>query len=410
MPATRTKLAPPTLVEDPALSYRGAGGMTDHDRFENVLVQGDNLLALQALAQEYAGTVQCVYIDPPYNTGSAFRHYDDGVEHSLWLSRMRARLELLRALLSERGSIWISIDDHECHYVRALCDDVFGRANHIATLVAIMNPKGRQLGRHFANVHEYVLCYAKDSARCEIVAESEDGVNPRDFPLRDEQGPYRLLPLRNTNKRFNPDTRPNLHYPVHYDPSSGRISLDPAPGCVAIWPRFGDGKPAVWRWGKDKLARQVSDLRVRRLFRAAAGGEVHDLYQRDGLEPGRTKKIQSVWLPAEIGTSDEAKREGKLFAPDDVFGTPKPERLLRRVIEAASRPGDLVLDAFAGSGTTGAVAHKMGRRWIMIELGDHAVSHIVPRLRRVIDGEDTGGVSEATGWTGGGGFRFLRLA
>jgi adenine-specific DNA-methyltransferase len=162
---------------------------------------------------------------------------------------MRDRLVLLRELLSEDGSLWVSIDDNELHYLKILCDEIFGRSNHIATIVASMNPKGRQLSRYFAGVHEYLLCIAKDISRCLISAQSTEDVDPNDFTLEDERGRHRLLPLRNTNKKFNPTTRPNLYYPVFYDPSTDRISLTAGEGFVEILPEFGDGKPAVWRWG-----------------------------------------------------------------------------------------------------------------------------------------------------------------
>ena len=407
----RPRLEPGILLEDPDLSYRADKRISDGDIFDNMLIHGDNLRALKALEQAYAGKVKCIYIDPPYNTGNAFgKYFDDGIEHSRWLSLIRLRLELLRELLSPDGTIWISIDDSEAHYLKVLCDEGFGRANYIATIICSMNPKGRQLGRFFAGSHEYLLCIARDKNSCAVTAESADEVNPKDFPKRDEHGPFRYLPLRNTNKRFNPSTRPNLHYPVYFSEATGRISASPMAGAISILPEFGDGKPAVWRWGKEKLDREWKELAVRSVKRRRTGKVVMDLFQKDYCKEGRTKKLKTVWLSDAIGSTDQAKEEVRAFNPTDVFPTPKPERLLARIIATSTQPGDLVLDSFLGSGTTCAVAHKMGRRWIGIELGPHAETHCLPRLRKVVNGTDMGGATRALKWQGGGGFRFYRLA
>jgi adenine-specific DNA-methyltransferase len=403
----RPRLEPRIFLEDEELSY--ANRVSHEDIFDNRLIHGDNLLALKALEHEFTGKIKCVYIDPPYNTGYAFEHYDDGLEHSLWLGLMRARLEVLHKLLSKDGSIWISIDDQEAHYLKVLCDEVFGRANFVCSIVVSMNPKGRQLDRFFAGSHEYVLCFAKDKANCSIIASSTEEVNFADFPEADAGGRFRYLPLRNTNKKFNPETRRNLHYPVFYNPETKVLSVEPAGRGIEILPVFGDGKPAVWRWGKEKLEREKCELAVRQVQRRT-GGAAYDLFQKDYCPDDRVKKLKSVWLSDAIGSTDEAKTEVKALSPDNVFGTPKPERLLRRILESATVPGDTVLDSFLGSGTSAAVAHKMGRRWIGVELGDHAVSLCAPRLRKVVDGLDRGGVTEVCEWKGGGGFRFFRLA
>ena len=404
----RPKLEPRVLIEDEAMGHAapapdGSPGLRD-----NVLIKGDNLLALKALEAEYAGKVRCIFIDPPYNTGAAFDQYEDGIEHSLWLSLLSERLRHLRNLLASDGSMWITIDNNELHYAKIVCDEVFGRSNNITTLVAALNPKGRQLGRFFADSHEYVLAYAKDIELVDIDPTSSEDVDKSTFPLSDQRGSYRLLPLRNTNKRFNPKTRPNLFYPVYCSDDGGDIRLDQVPGYTEVYPQFGDETNAVWRWGREKFERDIDQVATKSVKRN--GRQVIDIFQKDYYSDERTKKIPSVWLAEDVGSNDEARREVKELIPGEDFGTPKPERLLRRIVEIATNPGDIVLDSFAGSGTTGAVAHKMGRRWIMVELGDHADTHIVPRLNKVIDGEDPGGVTEATGWKGGGGYRYFRLA
>ena len=404
----RPKLEPRVLIEDEAMGHAAPAPDGSLGLRDNVLIKGDNLLALKALEAEYAGSIECISIDPPYNTGSAFELYDDGIEHSLWLKLISERLNALRRLLTKSGSIWITIDNNELHYLKVVCDEIFGRSNLIGCVVAGLNPKGRQLSRFFAESHEYVLTYARDMEECSVRAVSTDNVNPSDFPKSDEKGSFRYLPLRNTNKKFNPKTRPNLHYPIYGDLQTGRVSSSPFDGAVEINPKFGDLTDAVWRWGRDKLDREGEDIIVRSVRRQ--GSVVSDVFQKDYMSDGRTKKIPSWWPATEVGSNDEARSEVKSLLTRQDFGTPKPEKLLRRIIDISTRPGDLVLDSFAGSGTTGAVAHKMGRRWIMVELGDHADTHIVPRLNKVIDGEDPGGVTEATGWQGGGGYRYFRLA
>ena len=346
--------------------------------------------------------VQVVYIDPPYNTGGAFAHYRDDVDHDLWLSAMRERLELLREALAPTGSIWLHIDDAEMASAKVLCDEVFGRKNMVSTIVVENNPKGRQLGKFFAGSHDYLLVYARDIERVRITPGTPEAVNPSDFPRNDEQGRYRLLPLRNTNKKFNPATARTLHYPLWAEADSGRVATSPFQGASEIWPVFGDLTPAVWRWSAARVDERPDEL-FARMVRGRAGQRL-DIFQVDRLHEARTKKLRSIWHSAEVGSSDSAKIEVKTLSQGgEIFSTPKPEPLMLRILRAASEPGDLVLDCFAGSGTTPAVAHKAGRRWIAIEIsGDNVRDFLVPRLRAVVEGTDRGGVSSDCEWTGGG--------
>jgi adenine-specific DNA-methyltransferase len=384
----RPRLEPRILIEDAEKSYHAAA-KRDGDIFDNVLIQGDNLLALKALEADYAGKVKCVFIDPPYNTGSAFEHYDDGVEHSLWLSLMRDRLELIRRLLSEDGSLWITIDDNEAHYLKVLCDGIFGRQNFISNVIWQKNFSPKSSARHFSASHDHILIYARSSEIWERNLQPRSGFQDDRYknPDNDPRGVW----ISDQLTARNPYSR-GL-YPV-VCPSGRNIDGPPKGRYWAISPeRFKelDEDHRIW-WGADgnnmpRLKRFLSEV-------------------QQGVVP------QTIWTHNEVGHTQEAKKEVLPYADetDGVFQTPKPERLLSRVLEIATKPGDLVLDSFAGSGTTGAVAHKMGRRWIMVELGDHAVTHVVPRLKKVIDGQDQGGVTEATGWQGGGGFRFYHLA
>ncbi len=385
----RPRLEPRILLEDPAKSYHAKRRVTDKDIFDNRLIFGDNLLALKALEQEFAGKVKCVYIDPPYNTGSAFAHYDDGVEHSIWLSLMRDRLEMLRHLLANSGSIWINIDDNECHYLKLLLDEAFGRSNFVATVIWQKIYTTKNSARHFSDMHDYILVYAKDKETWEIgsLPRSSKQDDAYDNPDNDPRGPWKATPIHARNPYSQ-----GL-YPI--ETPSGRVISGPPSG--TFWriskPKFleMDADNRIW-WGKNR-----DGIPAQKRF-------LTDVKQ--GVTPS------TLWLHEDAGHNGEAKNEIRALFPDrdEIFLTPKPERLIKRILEIASSPGDLVLDSFAGTGTTGAVAHKMGRRWIMVELGEHCHTHILPRLKKVIDGEDEGGITKAVDWKGGGGFRYYRLA
>ena len=384
----RPRLEPRVLVEAPELSHHAKARVSENDIFDNILIQGDNLLALKALEAEYAGKVKCVFIDPPYNTGSAFKQYDDGLEHSIWLGLMRDRLEVLRRLLSDDGSLWITVDDNEAHYLKVMCDEIFGRVNFIANAVWQKKYTVANDARWLSDNHDHVLIYALDATRWRPNRlQRSDEMNARySNPDGHPKGPWKATPLHAKSGSAKAEK-------VVFTFKNG-VTWSPPPG---TFPRFStetlkslDQADEIW-FGKDGSA---TPSRKTFLSELKADGP-----------PSAT-----VWLHHEAGHNHEARDEVKSFNSDDPFSTPKPEKLLERVIHLATIPGDLVLDSFAGSGTTGAVAHKMGRRWIMVELGEHAHTHIVPRLKKVIDGDDPGGVTKATGWTGGGGYRFFRLA
>ncbi|WP_239456474.1 site-specific DNA-methyltransferase [Nocardioides solisilvae] len=323
----------------------------------NTFVEGDNLDVMTGLD---AGSTDLVYADPPYNTGNDFAYADrfrttrGGLagRHRAWLEMMRPRLEQVHRVLSPEGAVFVSIDDHEGARLRLLMDEVLGEENFLAQVVVNLNPKGRQLGRGFATDHEYLLVYARDARRCALDASSPDAVDPDDFPEVAADGRrFRHLPLRNTNKKFNPRTAPTLHFPVHGDPDGGRVALDPFPGSVEVRPVFGDGAPAVWRWSRPLIAARPDDL-VCREIRGLRGPRV-DVFQRDWLERpgGRRKKLRTIWHAAEVGSTDTAVAEVKELV-GHVFESPKPTGLLRRILR--TMPSDArVLDPFAGSGTTG---------------------------------------------------------
>jgi adenine-specific DNA-methyltransferase len=388
----RPRLEPRILLEDPALSHHAAHRVSEHDIFDNRLIFGDNLLALKALEQEFAGKVKCVFIDPPYNTGSAFTHYDDGLEHSLWLTMMRDRLELIRRLMSDDGSLWITIDDNEAHYLKVLCDEIFGRANFVANNFWQKVYSERMDAKGFSVSHDHLLVYRKSESF--IARQLSKDQNASQFGFFDEVSKryYRRRSLRKEGSESLRQDRPSMWYPIT------------APDGSEIWPLKPDGTEGRWRWKKENVAPNADQLEFVRKDRG------WEIYVKQFLEEAPTRPPATFWPSEEVGHNHEAKIEVRAFNDLNVFDTPKPERLVQRAFEIATNPGDLVLDSFAGSGTTGAVAHKMGRRWIMVELGEHAHTHIIPRLTKVIDGQDPGGVTEATGWKGGGGFRYFKLA
>ncbi len=388
----RSKLEPRILLERPAKSYHAKHRVTTADCFDNRLIFGDNLLALKALEAEFSGRVKCVFIDPPYNTGSAFTHYDDGVEHSIWLSLMRDRLEVIRRLLSDDGSLWITIDDNEAHYLKVLCDEVFGRINFAANCLWQKVYSERMDARGFSVSHDHVLVYGKTDRF--VPAKLFKDQNSAQFGFVDEQTGknYRRRSLRKEGSESLRQHRPSMWYPIG------------APDGSDIWPVKPDGTEGRWRWKQESVPANAG------LLEYVKKEDRWEVYVKQFLEESATRPPATLWPSDEVGHNHEAKLEVRAFNATNVFDTPKPERLIRRVLDIATNPGDLVLDSFAGSGTTGAVAHKMGRRWIMIELGEHCHTHIIPRLQKVIDGADPGGITAAAGWKGGGGFRYYRLA
>jgi adenine-specific DNA-methyltransferase len=381
----RPKLEPRILVEDPARSYHAKVRQGEGDLFDNRLIFGDNLLALKALEQEFAGKVKCVFIDPPYKTGSAFTHYDDGLEHSIWLGLMRDRLEIIKRLLSDDGSLWITIDDNEAHYLKVLCDEVFGRQSFVANVIWEKADSPRNSARQFSTDHDHLLVFSKNPQWVpKKLQRTEEANSIYSNPDNDPRGPW-LPGDPYANKPYSKGL-----YTV--EGPTGR-SFSPPPG------RF-------WRISEDKLRELDADGRVW----WGPTGSARPSIKRYLAEVGDLVP-RTLWGKNDVGSNRTSKNEMRaLFPGDGSFDTPKPEKLVERAISIATNPGDLVLDSFAGSGTTGAVAHKMGRRWIMVELGEHCHTHIIPRLQKVIDGQDSGGITQAVDWKGGGGFRYYRLA
>ena len=342
---------------------------------DNMIVQGDNLEALKALLPFYAGQVKCIYIDPPYNTGNAFEHYDDNVEHSIWLSLMYPRLELLKEFLSEDGAIFISIDETEAAYLKVVLDEIFGRTNYIGQFIWQKKRGGGNDSRYIAIEHEYVLCVAKNVEVLPNWHTQYDEAYLKRYSEQDDKGRYFWDTL----------ARPGLKNPIIYDiiAPDGTIIRN---GWVRSQKRFEEDL----KNGEIRVTKNKGNWSVQ--FKQ---------YMGDGKKPRS--------LLTDVAINSDAKQElVNLFGDAKTFPYPKPENLVKYIFNLYTKSGDLVLDSFLGSGTTAAVAQKMGRRYIGIEMGNHAITHCVPRLKAVVDGEQ-GGISKAVNWQGGGGFRFFKL-
>lgn len=359
---------------------------------ENLLIQGDNLLALKALKPFFANKIKCVFIDPPYNTQSAFTHYDDKLEHSQWLSMMYPRVVLLRELLAENGSIWVSLDDNEAHYFKVLMDEIFGRANFVANVVWEKSDSPKMDSHFFSSRHDHILVYSKSIENFSLKRLQQE--TQEHYNRVDEGGRhYYTKPLRAMGGQGDSrESRPNLYYGLT------------APDGSVIFPVRTDGKDGAWRWSKDKVNEELGRIDW------VNGRNGWSPYFRIYADTTTGRPAETIWTHSDVGSNRTSKAEIKALFPDtQAFTTPKPEFLIRRILEIATNEGDFVLDSFLGSGTTAAVAHKMLRKYIGIEFGEHAKTHCIPRLTQVIKGE-RGGVSDVTNWIEGGGFNFCTLS
>jgi adenine-specific DNA-methyltransferase len=425
----RPRLEPRILREIPEKSYHAAARVSENDVFNNVLIQGDNLLALKALEAEYAGKVKCIYIDPPYNTGSAFEHYDDGLEHSIWLGLMRDRLELLRALLADDGLIFVQIDDNEMAYLVVLLDEIFGRQNRLNIVAVKMSEasgvKMSHVDKKLPKLKEYVLIYRKNFT---------PKIDIENVPLGVWNDEYKTI-LLGLDKADIDDLKSIITSEMReagdIERCNSILSSAHTETLTSYFKRMniGAGDQADFKFANAwRIIQAVGSSSVltmaksqpKRDHEIAAGLSARGLiylYKTSFDETAKQPRIQVIFADenlmrnpgdfwTDIKTTGGVGQEGGVLFPNGK----KPEALLKRIIEMCTATDDIVLDSFAGSGTTGAVAHKLRRRWIMIELGDHCSTHIAPRLKNVIDGRDQGGVSKVVDWKGGGGFRYFKLA
>lgn len=362
---------------------------------DNLLIHGDALSALRSLAhlpefaREYLAKVKLAYLDPPFNTQQSFLQYDDALEHSVWLTMIRDRLLEIRDLLAPSGSVWVHLDDAEMARCRIVMDEVFGADNYLGTIVWQRRFDPRNTARHISADHDYLIVFAKDARICEFnqMPRTEAMIASYSNPDNDPRGPWRRGDLAARNPY-----------------SLGRYPITTPSGRVIEGPPSG----SYWRVSAKKLAELDTEGRIY----WGPNGESRPYIKRFLSEVSEGRVGGSIWSPEDVGFVRNGKEEvRRLVEGSEPFATPKPEKLLHRIIAIATAPGDFVLDPFLGSGTTAAVAHKMGRRWVGIEREDATVeTYALPRLRKVVAGEDPGGVTELSGWSGGGGFRLLNVA
>jgi adenine-specific DNA-methyltransferase len=387
----------------PASDYRVAevrllheAGLAGDEDSDNLLIRGDALHALTSLAElepyqsRYVGQVALAYLDPPFNTQQSFLQYDDALEHSVWLTMMRDRLVQVKKLLAPTGSVWVHCDDSEQAYLKAVMDEIFGRDNFVATVIWEKTDSPRMDAAYFSGRHDYVLVYRVSDAFTvnQLRVDDEKSHYNR---VDDEGRSYYVKPLRASGGQgATREARPNLYFGIT------------APNGRKVYPKLPDGGDGAWRWGK---ARVESDAHLIEWIKGRGGWNPYfRIYEPDE----RTRPPETIWPHTEVGSTRRSAREIKELFGGATFATPKPEQLLARIIEIGTNPGDLVLDCFLGSGTTAAVAHKLNRRWIGIEWSKNTLTKfVIPRLERVIAGKDAGGISEAAGWPGGGGFHIL---
>lgn len=400
------KIEPRILIEDEEKS-----NCTNDQNTENMIIHGDNLLALKALESKYTGKVKCIYIDPPYNTGSAFEHYDDNLEHSTWLSLMKPRLEFLRNLLSDDGMIFVQIDDNEQAYLKVIMDEIFGRNNFISTVAVKMSTvsgvKTSHREKTILKEKELIHIFSKNRNFVEL--------KPQYVPVYEWDSEFQYyLDRCNSN---NPDEWKVLRLRDVLD--NNGIAYNPED--IQFKKFVNDHKSSIWRRAfirnsfkslsqenPNKVFRNISNddkehiyYRGREMF--FLKDKYHNCFTENGIENKMSMLLADIWTDINTG---KLFNEGKV----EFRNSKKPEFLISRIFNLCTNEGDLVLDSFLGSGTTAAVAHKMGRKYIGIEMGDHAYTHCKVRLDKVIDGSDQGGISKAVGWQGGGAYKFYELA
>jgi len=437
----RPKLEPRILIENPEKTYHARHRVSDDDIFDNRLIYGDNLLALKSLEQEFSGKVKCIYIDPPYNTGQALEHYDDGIEHSIWLSLMIERFEILKNLLSRDGTFFCQLNDDEMAYGKVLLDEVFGRSNFINQVSVKMKQTAGASGggedKKLKKNIEYLLIYARDMNIFDKFNETWEEQNLFDliYEMRDtgKSWKYTRVITDFGKKEFFSEIQDGSGQPIQIY-SHSQVQMKTIPDLMKE-DQIEEEECYVKYF--DKIFRDTnaqSSIRTRVMEATKGAGDFFsiDYVPISGRSKGKKTTLYYKGRKCDLiaWLRNVAIRRGDRLLKLEKTGTywegfplnnltkeggvrfphgKKPEALLQRVFELATNPGDLILDSFLGSGTAAAVAHKMGLRWIGIELGDHCHTHCIPRLQKVINGEDSGGITKTVNWKGGGGFRYYRL-
>ena len=404
----------PYRVLDRQYSYDEHGQHDADNGSQNMIIHGDNLEALKALLPHYEGKVDCIYIDPPYNTGNENWVYNDNVNdprikkwlgevvgkegedlsrHDKWLCMMYPRLRLLHRLLAPTGAIFISIDDNEAANLRLICDEIFGPACFVADIAVVNNWKGRSDAKYVATAHEHLLFYRGVDFITRGVPLPEEYV--KDYRHEDEHGRYRELGLRKRGAGAKREDRPNMYYPFSYNRKTGELKLGNSQSKeeIEIYPRLSDGTDGRWRWGRETARERIGELTVKKV----RGRDEFDVFQKDylGLGGVRRAKPKSVWTGSEFSAETGTLQVKKIFGRRD-FDTPKPIELIQLCLEQATNKDSIVLDSFAGSGTTAHAvlaanqADNGSRKFILVELGDYANEVTAERVKRAIEGYGSG--------------------
>ena len=386
---------------------------------ENLIIKGNNLIALHSLKQQFRGQVKLIYIDPPYNTKSAANTftYNNTFNHSAWLTFMKNRLEIAKSVLTEDGILVVAIDHHELFYLGALLDEIFDAENRMGIISVVNNPAGRQDAKFFPTAHENMLFYAKNIGIAELGRLAITDENRRNFKYRDGYGNYKLNGFMRRGDNVRKEDRPNLFYPIFYDRITNQTHLESqSDNDIKILPIDDQGTEKCWRWEKDTFAqRKAKYIEVRK---TKTGYVVYSKQYENEYEG---EKAKTIWNKPYYSGQTATQGIKTLFG-NRVFSYPKSPYVIRDVLEITTKPGDIILDFFAGSGTTAAVAHKMNRQWITVEQMDYVETITMERLKKVIgkrvkaEGKlleeieyDTGRFSKSVNWQGGGDFIYCEL-
>lgn len=381
-------LAPKVFTNAKRYTKNGEENITEFDDEDNLLIKGNNLLALSAILKKYEGKVKCIYIDPPYNTGNDSFKYNDNFNHSTWLTFMKNRLQIAKKLLRADGVIFVQCDDNEQAYLKVLMDEIYKPENFISNIVW-KGRGGRQDSKFIAQVHETIIVFAK--SKNDLTLNRNKVLDKSHYPFSDENGIYKLQLIRKWGSNSRREDRPNLYYGINFENET-------------IYPVLPNGEDGCWRWSEHRLQEAIKNKLV---VKQVKDGKI-ELYEKIYQQGKHKEVVYNSWFD-ESFSGEGAKHLMQLFN-DKVFDYPKPENLLKKLIEMGSDENDIVVDFHIGTGTTATTAHKLNRQWIAIEQMEYINSITVERIKKVLSGEQ-GGISQDSNvnWQGGGSFVYCEL-
>lgn len=365
---------------------------------DNLIIKGNNLIVLSCLLKRYEGDIKCIYIDPPYNTKNDSFNYNDSFNHSTWLTFMKNRLELALKILDEKGVIFVQCDDNEQAYLKVIMDDLFGRDNYVSTIVRKTRSSATtKSDAEIEKLEDYILVYFKNKS---ISKFNKFIVGSKEYPYKDTRGKYYTVLLQDNGPNGTRKARPNLYYPIYMNKQDGTFSLENKHDSIEILPKKHKNDDGTWMWSKDKFLKDYKDLEYR-------NGKIYIKHYYDKKEDQNKYRRLRNWIDDCLNLKG-TKTLNSIFEKKGVFSNPKPEELLEKLVYISTEKNDLILDFHLGSGTTAAVAHKMGRRYIGVEQMDYIENVTVERMKKVIEGEQ-GGISKKVNWQGGGSFVYCEL-